>query len=44
MHEWESNNPNCICDWCYSKGYIIADETPFERYIKSLAGKEEEDE
>jgi hypothetical protein len=41
MHEWESSSTNSKCDWCNTKGYILAEKTDFESFLESDFFKKE---
>jgi len=33
-HEWEGSTTEVNCDWCNSTGYVLANETHFERFMR----------
>lgn len=35
-HEWEGMDRDSTCDWCFSIGYKIDEETPFDKLCKEL--------
>lgn len=39
VHEWEGLDDD-KCDWCGSKGYMLEDETSFERFCKEIVKDE----
>jgi len=39
-HEWEYYGTVSICNWCRAVGYIIEEETSFEKFCKVLKSYE----